>query len=148
MDVFLCYTPNTEMKGTLLCYSWTSLILLPKALVQLLLAHPLLDLIPQQPGESWPNWLIWRNIARSFSHQRVSFLWDPSVEWTCPDEHTGNKRDSFTAGSLLDELRCNVKCVLRGSGQASLGWCCRNPIPAARPDLLTGISCSIPVPRW
>lgn len=46
---------------------------------------------------------------------------------------------------LLDQLRSNLKCHPRGPVQASLGWCCRNPIPAVWADLLTGINSNIPV---
>lgn len=71
-------------------------------------------------GTSWPNGLAQLNIQET----KEIFDW------------------------LFDQLRSHVKCHLRGSGQASLGWCCRNPTPAVRPDLLTGMSSSTPLSKW
>jgi len=80
-----------------------------------------------------------RNVALLFSRQRVRFPRDQLAEWARPNEFTGNKRDFCNVGSLLlDQLGSNLKCHLGGPGQASLGWCCKNPTPAVWPDLLTG----------
>lgn len=76
------------------------------------------------------------------SHQRVFSMWLNGLVMM----NIWEAKEVFMVGSLLlDQLRSNLKCHPRGPVQASLSWCCRNPIPAVRADLLTGINSNIPV---